>query len=311
MVSHLMWVRWSLNLLCPEVFRDVRAFLGLAGYYRSFIPNFAVLSKPSTLLTRKNEKFCWSEPQQTSFVALKEALTSYSVLAYSEFDTPFILSCDTSNYSISAILSQEHGGKERPLSFSSRILNKHEFNYSVTEKELLTVLFDVQTYQCFLYGRKFKVITDHAALKWLITVENHQCAGLTRWILKLSEYEFEVIHWPGRKHVNADVLSRHVAAVVRDNDTTTDVKPQQEVVLSKEFIKEAQSNDDVCQQVSQALSEGKEIAYLWDQDMVCVSAITKHVRGTKNSGSSFMERTDRATPWTCFCGTSRGKENMK
>ena len=83
---------------------------------------------------------------------------------------------------------------------------------------------------------------------------------------------------------------------MRDNDTTTDVKPQQEVVLSKEFIKEAQSNDDVCQQVSQALSEGKEIAYLWDQDMVCVSAITKHVRGTKNSGSSFMERTDRATP---------------
>jgi hypothetical protein len=79
-------------------------------------------------------------------------------------------------------------------------------------------------------------ITDHAALKWLITVKNHQCARLTHWVLKLSEYEFEVLHQPGRKRVNADVLSRHVAAVVRNSDTTTDVKPQQEVVLSKEFI---------------------------------------------------------------------------
>jgi hypothetical protein len=233
--------------------RSVRAFLGLAGYYRSFIPNFTALSKPLTLLTRKDEKFCWSEPQQSSFDALKEALTSDSVLAHPESDHPFILSCDASNYVISAILSQEHGGKERPLSFSSRILNKHEFNYSVKEKELLAVVFGVQTHRCFLYGREFR-ITDQAALKWLITVKNHQCARLARWVLKLSEYEFEVLHRPGRKHVNADVLSRHVATVVRNNDTTTDAKPQQEVVLSKQFIKQAQSND-FCQQVSQALSE--------------------------------------------------------
>jgi hypothetical protein len=125
--------------------RDVRAFLGLAGYYRSFIPNFAALSKPLTLLTRKDEKFSWSEPQQTSFDSLKEALMSDSVLAHPEFDKPFILSVDASNYASSAILSKEHGGKERPLSFASRILNKHEFNYSVTEKELLAVVFGVQT----------------------------------------------------------------------------------------------------------------------------------------------------------------------
>ena len=75
--------------------------------------------------------------------------------------------------------------------------------------------------------------------------KNHQCARLTRWVLKLSEYEFEVLHRPG-KSVNADVLSRHVATLMRKNDTTTDVKPRQEVVLSKEFIKHAQSNDDFC-----------------------------------------------------------------
>jgi len=92
------------SFLLPRTVRDVRAFLGLAGYYGSFIPNFAALSKPLTLLTRKDFKFCSSEPQQISFDALKEALTSESVLAYPEFDKPFILRCDASNYAISAIV---------------------------------------------------------------------------------------------------------------------------------------------------------------------------------------------------------------
>jgi hypothetical protein len=157
----------------PRNVRDIRSFLGLVGYYRSFIQNFAALSKPLTQETRKDAKFCWSEPQQTSFEALKEALTSDTVLAHPEFDKPFILSCDASNYAISAILNQEHDGKERPLSFASRVLNKHEVNYNTTEKELLAVVFGVQTHRCFLHGRKFKLITDHAALKLLITVKNH------------------------------------------------------------------------------------------------------------------------------------------
>jgi hypothetical protein len=88
----------------PRNVPDVRAFLGLAGYYWSFIQNFASLSKPLTQLTRKDAKFCWSEPQQISFDVLKEVLTSDSVLAHPEFDKPFILSCDASNYAISAIL---------------------------------------------------------------------------------------------------------------------------------------------------------------------------------------------------------------
>jgi hypothetical protein len=190
----------------PRNVCDIRAFLGLAGYYRSFIQNFSALSKLLTQLTRKDVKFSWSEPQQTSFDALKEALMSVSVLAHPEFDKPFILICYASNYAISAILSQEHEGKERPLSYASRVLNNHEINYSTTEKELLAVVFGVQTHRCFLYGRRFKVITDYAALKWLITVKNHQCSRWTRWVLKLAEYDFEILHRPGKKHINADVL---------------------------------------------------------------------------------------------------------
>jgi hypothetical protein len=87
----------------------------LPGYYRSLFQTFAALSKPLTQLTRKDLKFSWSEPQQTSFDVLKEALALDFVPAHPEFDKPFILSCDASNYAISTILRHEHEGKERPL----------------------------------------------------------------------------------------------------------------------------------------------------------------------------------------------------
>ena len=93
------------------------------------------------------------------------------------------------------------------------MLNKAEKNYSTTRKELLAVVFGTQVHRCFLYGRKFRIVTDHAALKWPITVKNHQCARLNRWVLKLAEYEFEIEHKPGKKHVNADSLSRHIASM--------------------------------------------------------------------------------------------------
>jgi hypothetical protein len=79
------------------------------------------------------------------------------------------------------------------------------------------VVFGTQIHRCFLYGRKFKIVTDHAALKWLVTVKNHSCARLTRWV-KLSEYEFEIEHKVGRTHVNADCLSRYVAPVITLTD---------------------------------------------------------------------------------------------
>ena len=99
---------------------------------------------------------------------------SDSVLAYPRFDLPVILCCDASNYAISAILSQLQNGKEQPISFASMMLNKAEKNYSTTHTELLAVVFGTQIHRCYLYGRKFKILTDHAALKWLITVKNHQ-----------------------------------------------------------------------------------------------------------------------------------------
>jgi hypothetical protein len=136
------------------------------------------MSRPLTQLTKKNEPFKWTVFHQQAFENRKAALTSKSVLAHSRFDQPFILSTDASDYAISAILSQLHDDKERPISFANRMLNAAERNYSTTQKELLAVVFGTQIHRCFLYGRKFKVVTDHAALRWLITVKNHHCARL-------------------------------------------------------------------------------------------------------------------------------------
>lgn len=175
-------------------------------------------------------------------------------------DEPFILSCDASNCAISAILSQEHDGKERPLCTASRKLNQREINYTRKEKELLAVVFGVQTHRCFLYGKKFKIITNLAGLVWLITVKNHQCARLNRWVSKLSEYDFDIQHQPGSKHVNADVLSRHVAAFVRKCDASQEKDGDTgELPLSRERISQAQTEDENCKQIVKALMTGKEL----------------------------------------------------
>jgi hypothetical protein len=126
----------------------VRAFLGLSGYYRSFIKDYAAISWPLTQLTKKDAKFEGAEAQQLSFDKLKAALTSDSVLPHPRFDLSFILICDASSYAISAILIQLQNGKERPFSCASSMLNKAEKNYSTTHNELLAVVFGTQVHRC-------------------------------------------------------------------------------------------------------------------------------------------------------------------
>jgi hypothetical protein len=241
----------------------VRAFLGLS---RSFIKEYAAITRPLTQLTKKDVAFEWTDSQQTSFNKLKAALTSDSVLAHPRFDQPFILSCDTSNYAISAILSRLEYGKERPISFASRMLNAAEGNYSTTQKKLLAVVFDTQVHRCFLYGRKFKIVTDHAALKRLITVKNHQCARLTRWVLKLAEYEFEIEHKAGRKHVNADCLSRHVATLRPEPETQSKPRDDTEVELTREVVLSEQQKDSYCKKLIKQIKLGQETEIVISDD---------------------------------------------
>lgn len=198
----------------PRTVRDVRAFLGLSGYYRQYIPRYADIAQPLTLLTKKDQKFGWSENQEKAFQNLKDTISSDSVLAYPSMlpEHEFRLHTDASDIGISAVLAQDLGEGERPISFASRQLNAAEKKLSVTEKELLAVIFGTKQFRCYLYGRKFTLITDHRALGWLLKLKEPS-AKLTKWALRLSEFQYRVQHRPGKQHVVPDALSRHIAVI--------------------------------------------------------------------------------------------------
>jgi len=112
----------------PKNVKDVREFLGLPTFYRMLVPNFAEIAKPLTTLTRKDRQFTWGQQQQQDFHSMKDRLCTTPVLAYPNFDLPFILTADASKLAIAAILSQVQDGKERPIAYASRQLNTEEQN---------------------------------------------------------------------------------------------------------------------------------------------------------------------------------------
>lgn len=197
------------NFPTPKSPTEIKQFMGLAGYYRRHIQNFAKIAQPMNNLLKKNTNFYWCPLCVESFETLKEKLCNPPVLQYPDFSKEFILTCDASNFSVGAVLSQGTVGTDRPIAFASRTLNKAEKNYSVIEKELLAITWGVKHYRAYLYGRKFLIVTDHKPLIWLFSVKDPG-SRLMKFRLKLEEYEYEIIHKPGKYNTNADALSRVV-----------------------------------------------------------------------------------------------------
>jgi transposase InsO family protein len=187
--------------------KQVRQFLGAANYYRRFVKNFSEIAKPLTELTKKETQFVWTENCQISFDKLKHALTSPEIMAFPKLDAEFILDTDASLESIGAVLSQVQDGVERVIAYGSRTLNKAERNYCVTDRELLAIRYFVEYFRHYLIGKPFRLRTDHQALKWLFNLKEPK-GRIARWIETLSTYVFEIEFRPGKKHLNADAMSR-------------------------------------------------------------------------------------------------------
>ena len=186
---------------------EVRSFLGLYGYYRRFIKGYSTTAKPLHRLTEKGREYIWNEECQREFDRLKEHLTNAPVLEFPEFSQEFILDTDASDNTIGAVLSQKHNGKEKVVSYGIRTLSKAERGYSVTRKEMLAVVYFVKHDRHYLLGRKFVIRTDHSALRSLMKTKEPE-GQTARWIEHLSSCDFEIRHRPGKKHTNADTLSR-------------------------------------------------------------------------------------------------------
>lgn len=191
----------------PKTPTEIKRFLGLLGYYRKFIPDFARLTKPLTQCLKKGSKITLDENYTNCFEKCKTLLTNDPILQYPDFEKEFLLTTDASNLAIGAVLSQGPVGSDKPISYASRTLNSSEINYSTIEKELLAIVWATKYFRPYLFGRKFKILTDHKPLQWVMNLKEPN-SRLTRWRLKLSEYDFTVVYKQGKTNTNADALSR-------------------------------------------------------------------------------------------------------
>ncbi|KMQ88697.1 enzymatic polyprotein endonuclease reverse [Lasius niger] len=195
----------------PRTPKNIKQFLGLAGYYRRFIPNFSKTAKPLTDLLKKNSTFNWQIKQVEAFNILKHSLCSSPVLQYPDFTKPFVLTTDASECAVGGVLSQGPVGKDLPIAYTSRVLNSAEQNYSTIEKECLTIIYCTHHFRPYLYGRTFTIVTDHKPLIWLHSIKD-PTSRLWKWRTKLAEYDYEIKYKKGTLNNNADALSRNPPA---------------------------------------------------------------------------------------------------
>lgn len=202
------------NFPTPRNPSDVRSFHGLCSYNRKFIQNFAHIAKPLTPLMGKPTDFQWTTEAQVAFENLRDALTKAPVLVHFDPEAQHELRTDASSHAIGAILYQKHDEKDRTgiVLYFSRTLNQAQRNYSATERELLAAFTAIMELKHYLYGKRFTLITDHAALSLL---RNHKDPHhrLARWVAQLQPYEFDVEYKPGAKNVDADCMSRFIREI--------------------------------------------------------------------------------------------------
>ena len=204
----------------PTTKKQVRAFTGLCGYYRRFIPNFSTIATPLTELTRKrmDNKVKWTPPCEQSFQWLKKMLTEFPVLVTPDWKRMFILQTDASDSGLGYVLSQiNEDGEEHPIAFESRKLLPRERKYSAIEREALAIVSGIRHFRTYLEGTKFEVQTDHNPLIHMPHMKDSH-GRIGRWALALQPFNFTVKHRAGAANNNADGLSREHSFRVEEGE---------------------------------------------------------------------------------------------
>ncbi|CAN6723519.1 unnamed protein product [Malus baccata var. baccata] len=197
------------HLPSPTSVREVRSFLGHAGFYRRFIKDFSKVAQPLCRLLQKDVAFDFTKECTSSFNQLKKLLTTAPIIVPPDWSLPFELMCDASDNALGVVLGQRKDKRPHVIYYASRTLNDTQLNYSTTEKELLAVVFALDKFRSYLIGTKVIVFTDHAALKYLFTKKEAK-PRLIRWMLLLQEFDIEIRDKKGSENVVADHLSRMV-----------------------------------------------------------------------------------------------------
>jgi hypothetical protein len=191
----------------PRNVKDVRSFLGHAGFYRRFIRDFSKITQPMCRLLQKEVKFEFNDACKEAFNILKGKLCEAPIIKPPDWNLPFEIMCDASDLCVGAVLGQRVGKDPHVIYYASRTLDEAQRNYTTTEKELLAIVFALEKFRSYLVGTKVVVFSDHAALKHLM--KKKECKPrLLQWILLLQEFNVEIRDKKGAENLVADHLSR-------------------------------------------------------------------------------------------------------
>ena len=195
----------------PKNRTEVRQFLGLTGYYRCMIKDYSKIACPLTNLTKKDKDWSWTDEHQKAFETLRDYLTSSTIMCYPDFSKPFWVKSDASGSSVGFVLTQMHDKKEKVVAYGSKKLTETQTRYCTYDREFFGILTAVRTYSHYLRYSHFYVITDHRPLLSLKTIDPKSDATgrRVRWSIELNLYDFEVIYKKGKRHSDADAMSRN------------------------------------------------------------------------------------------------------
>ncbi|GBG78044.1 hypothetical protein CBR_g25980 [Chara braunii] len=196
------------NWAQPVNIRELRSFLGLASYYRKFVPLFSIVAHPLSRLTSKNVPYSWDAACTNAFQALKEALVSHPVLRIADPKLMFVVTTDASQYGIGAMLQQDNGDGLRPLEYYSKCMPSVKVATSTYMSELYALRMALDHWKHYLLGRHFKVFLDHETLKW-IKQQTTLSPTLLHWFHEIDIFDFELRQKKGCHNRVADALSHH------------------------------------------------------------------------------------------------------
>ena len=254
------------NAPVPKNVQQLRSFLGLANYYRKFIPNLSTILQPLNALLQAKKKWDWSTDCDKAFRETKQQIISAKVLTHYDPKKPITLATDASAYGIGAVISHTFpDGSEHPIAFASRSLSTSECNYAQLEKEALSLVFGAKKFHRYLYGRKIEIITDHKPLTTIFGpkkgIPSLAAARLQRWAIILSAYDYDIRYKSTTEHGNADGLSRlPLPTTLPSVDTTAastfNIGQVQALPVTSEDIERATRCDPVLSKVYRYIGRG-------------------------------------------------------
>ncbi|KAK1609818.1 hypothetical protein QYE76_033491 [Lolium multiflorum] len=233
----------------PRDVKGIRSILGHAGFYRRFIKDFSKISKPLTNLLQKDVPFVFDDDCKEAFETLKKALTTAPIVEPPDWNLPFEIMCDASDFAVGAVLGQRVDKKLNVIHYASKTLDAAQRNYATTEKELLAVVFACDKFRSYIVDSKVTIHTDHAAIRYLMEKKDAK-PRLIRWVLLLQEFDLHIVDRKGADNPVADNLSR-LENIAYDHVPVNDSFPNEQLAAIK-----VSSRESPCTMVSNNKDKG-------------------------------------------------------